>query len=366
MYCRSSIPARQLASVACRFQDRSAIAPFAAPRLLRRRFRRPNERTRPNKHAEATSTGRDHRLQRLEAVLFLAREPLTTRKLSQYANLADGTEARTLVRRLNELYDESDRAFRVERIAGGHQLLSRRKLANWIRRLGHVPKEVRLSVPAMETLSVVAYRQPVLRVDIEAIRGVSCGEILRQLMERDLVRIGGRSEELGRPYLYTTTKKFLRLFGLDTLDSLPRVETMRGSDEVASAESKVAKQTPRQTDNVPHGEESSMPVLTAPGSELEAPRDSVVDEELVIPTNASIDDDESEYDDYYDDEDDDEEDDEDDSELPLDDDDDDFEDDWEEVEDEDDDDEWDDDLDWDDDEDDDDEDEYDDSDDELD
>lgn len=92
-----------------------------------------------------------------------------------------------------------------------------------------MPEEARLSTVALETLSVVAYRQPVLKADIEAIRGVSCGEILRQLMERDLVRIGGRSEELGRPYLYTTTKRFLQQFGLRSLDDLPRAEILRAA-----------------------------------------------------------------------------------------------------------------------------------------
>jgi segregation and condensation protein B len=159
---------------------------------------------------------------RLEAVLLLAREPLNSRKLSQYANLADGTQARTLIRRLNEQYDRAGRAFRVEHVAGAYQLLTRRKLAPWLRRLAHVPAETRLSAPALETLAVIAYRQPAGRADIEAIRGVNCGEILRQLMERDLVRIGGRSHELGRPYLYATTKRFLELFGLNQIDELPR------------------------------------------------------------------------------------------------------------------------------------------------
>jgi len=163
-------------------------------------------------------------LARLEAVLFLAREPLSSRKLSQYANLADGTQARTLIRRLNAQYDALGRAFRVEQVAGGYQLLTRPKLAPWLRRLAHVPVEVRLSAPALETLAVVAYRQPVLRAEIEAIRGVNCGEILRQLMERDLIRISGRSQELGRPFLYATTKRFLQLFGLNTLEELPRAE----------------------------------------------------------------------------------------------------------------------------------------------
>jgi segregation and condensation protein B len=168
-------------------------------------------------------------LARLEAVLFLAREPLNTRKLSQYANLADGTQARTLVRRLNEQYDAAGRAFRVEQVAGGYQLLTRRKLAPWLRRLAHVPGESRFSAPALETLAVIAYRQPVPRADIEAIRGVNCGEILRQLMDRDLVRMAGRSEELGRPYLYATTKRFLELFGLNQIDEFPRSEALRTS-----------------------------------------------------------------------------------------------------------------------------------------
>jgi segregation and condensation protein B len=166
-------------------------------------------------------------LRRLEAILFLAREPLTGRKLSQYANLADATEARTLIRRLNQIYDRGGRAFRVEELAGGFQLLSRPEFATWLRRLGHVPAEVRLSAPALETLAVIAYRQPVPRADIEAIRGVNCGEILRQLMDRDLVRIAGRGDDLGRPYLYGTTKRFLQMFGLLNLDQLPRAAALR-------------------------------------------------------------------------------------------------------------------------------------------
>ena len=112
----------------------------------------------------------------------------------------------------------------MEEVAGGFQLLTRPKYAPWLRRLHSIPLEVRLSAPAMETLAVVAYRQPVLRAEIEAIRGVQCGEVLRQLIERDLVRIVGRSEELGRPLLYGTTRQFLQVFGLRHLEDLPRPE----------------------------------------------------------------------------------------------------------------------------------------------
>lgn len=170
---------------------------------------------------------RDVRLARLEAVLFVAREPVNSRKLAQLAGLADGTEARTLIRRLNRYYDEGESAFRAEEVAGGFQLLTRPQFGSWLRRVLQSSVETRFSTPALETLAVVAYRQPVLRVEIEAIRGVDCGEILRQLMERDLVRISGRSEDLGRPYLYGTTKRFLQVFGLRHLDDLPRADVLR-------------------------------------------------------------------------------------------------------------------------------------------
>ena len=173
---------------------------------------------------EGEGSSRPVRVARLEAILFLSREPLGSRKLAQLAGLADGTKARTLVRALNRRYDAEGSAFRVEEVAGGFQLLTRPKYAPWLRRLHSTPLEVRLSAPAMETLAVVAYRQPVLRAEIEAIRGVQCGEVLRQLIERDLVRIVGRSEELGRPLLYGTTRQFLQVFGLRHLEDLPRPE----------------------------------------------------------------------------------------------------------------------------------------------
>ncbi len=141
-------------------------------------------------------------------------------------------KTRTLIRRLNRLYDGSGSAFRAEEIGGGFQLMSRAKFGAWLRRLYQSPIETRLSGPALETLAIVAYRQPVLRAEVDALRGVDCSEILRQLMERNLVRISGRSSELGRPYYYGTTKRFLQVFGLRNLDDLPRAaELRRGAAE---------------------------------------------------------------------------------------------------------------------------------------
>ena len=187
----------------------------------------------PRQHLAAESLppcgeDRSNALARLEAVLFVSSQPLSTRKLAQFASLVDGTEARTLIHALNQRYHKRKTAFRVEEVAGGYQLLTRPAFAGWLRRLYQSPIQTRLSAPALETLAVVAYRQPVLRADIEAIRGVQSGEILRQLMDRNLVRITGRSTDLGRPFLYGTTKRFLQLFGLRKLDELPNIETLRG------------------------------------------------------------------------------------------------------------------------------------------
>jgi segregation and condensation protein B len=188
-----------------------------------------------NSHSKVGGEPVDRRVVSLEALLFLSRQPLTSRKLAQLANLADGTKARTLVRTLNRRYDASGSAFRVEEVAGGFQLLTRAKFAPWLRRLCAASSEIRLSPPAMETLAVVAYRQPVLRTEIEGIRGVQSGEVLRQLIERDLVRIAGRSEELGRPFLYGTTRQFLQTFGLRHLDELPRADVLRSGNTAPAA-----------------------------------------------------------------------------------------------------------------------------------
>jgi segregation and condensation protein B len=168
--------------------------------------------------------GQEAKIARLEVALFISREPISTRKLANLAKLADGTEARTLLKLLARRYEERASAMQVVEVAGGVQLLTRPAVADWIRRLHGESEEIRLSPPAMETLAVVAYRQPVVRAEIEAIRGVQCGEILRVLMERDLLRIVGRSEELGRPFLYGTTKKFLQVFGLRRLEQLPPID----------------------------------------------------------------------------------------------------------------------------------------------
>tara|TARA_B110000438_G_scaffold60181_1_gene60383 strand:- start:1737 stop:2384 length:648 start_codon:yes stop_codon:yes gene_type:complete len=195
---------------------------------INRIIRRRNSRLRQQQATVPTQLRSEEDVQSLmqitEGVIFIAREPITTTKLVQYARLHNGKEARRLIEQLNKQYDKTNSAFRIEQVAGGYQLMSRPVFSGWLKRLEHTIAPQRFSAPSIETLAVIAYRQPVMRAEIEAIRGVGCGEVIRQLLERDVVRIAGRSEELGRPYLYATTRTFLALFGLGSIDDLPAME----------------------------------------------------------------------------------------------------------------------------------------------
>ncbi|MHC4877307.1 MAG: SMC-Scp complex subunit ScpB [Planctomycetota bacterium] len=180
---------------------------------------------------EQHPTRRSARMARLEAVLLVADGALTHRKLAQFATLADTTEAKSLIARLNAAYDRDGCAFRIEQVAGGFRLMTRPQFALWLDRLHNRQARTKLSPPMMETLSIVAYRQPVTRAEIEQIRGVQTSEMLKQLMDRGLVRITGEDDSLGRPFLYGTTRQFLEEFGLGRLDDLPMADTLRRVEE---------------------------------------------------------------------------------------------------------------------------------------
>lgn len=174
---------------------------------------------------------------RVEAALFLAAGPLTLRKLAALADLPDGSAARVAVEELRHRLRRRGSALQAVEVAGGVQLLTRPQLADWLIKLHGPQEQLRLSPPALETLAVAAYRQPVLRAEIEAIRGVQCGELLRLLMDRGFLRIVGRSEELGRPILYGTTPKFLQVFGLRRLEELPPIDQTLGTAAVGASPS---------------------------------------------------------------------------------------------------------------------------------
>ncbi|MFO0978065.1 MAG: SMC-Scp complex subunit ScpB [Planctomycetaceae bacterium] len=170
---------------------------------------------------------RSTRLARLEAALLISEGAVAPKKLVQLARLIDVREVQQLVSILNESYDRTRSAFRIEQTAMGYVLMTRASLAPWLDRLHNRQAEMKLSAPMMETLTIIAYQQPVTRADVEAIRGVASAEMIRQLMDRGLVRIGGEDDSLGRPFLYETTRQFLTMFGLRRLDDMPNYATLR-------------------------------------------------------------------------------------------------------------------------------------------
>ena len=177
--------------------------------------------------AERVERGRSPKAARLEAALFISNAPQPPKKLAQFAVLTDAKEVKTLVAELNADYDQTGAAFRIERLATGYQLLTRPEFSPWLDRLHQRHSAFKLSPPALETLSVIAYRQPITRAEIDAIRGVQSVEMVKQLMERGLVRIAGEDDSLGRPFLYATSKSFLETYGLHELADLPLADRLR-------------------------------------------------------------------------------------------------------------------------------------------
>lgn len=171
---------------------------------------------------------------RIEALLLSTDKPLTDGRLAEllgHTEPGSTKDIRAAIESLNRAYEKEKRAFRIESVAGGRQMLTLPSFGPLLARLHEQRQQQRLTPAALETLAIVAYRQPILRADIEAIRGVACGEVLRGLMERRLIRIAGRAEELGRPILYGTTREFLHVFGLASLDDLPESKELRQPGE---------------------------------------------------------------------------------------------------------------------------------------
>ncbi len=203
--------------------------------------------------ANSARNARSAKMARLEAVLFVSDVALSARRITQLATLADVAEVRSLIDKLNAAYDDSASAFRIERVASGFRMLTRPEFAFWLDKLHHRQTTLKLSPPAMETLTIVAYRQPVTRADVEAIRGVQSSEILKQLMDRGLVKTAGTDDTLGRPFLYATTPRFLETFGLRSLEDLPMADRLRtpAKKSDAAKENSEADEAPEKTDDVP-------------------------------------------------------------------------------------------------------------------
>jgi segregation and condensation protein B len=160
----------------------------------------------------------------MEALLLSTHHPLTAGRLAELLDLDSTKPVRKAIKSLNEQYSSGGRAFRVEQVAGGYQILTLPEFGEALKKLHQKEADAKLTKAALESLAIIAYKQPVLRADLEAIRGCACGETIRSLMEKHLVKIAGRAEVPGRPILYGTTKRFLELFGLNSLRDLPQPE----------------------------------------------------------------------------------------------------------------------------------------------
>lgn len=163
----------------------------------------------------------------VEALLFAADAPLTALRLVELVGAGTPGRMRSAVSELNEQYDSWGVAFHIVEIANGYQMMTRPEFRPVLNKLNRQRMETRLTDATLETLAIVAYKQPIIRADIESIRGVACGEMLNRLREMGLLRIVGRAEVVGRPMLYGTTKRFLDVFGLANLDDLPPMETLK-------------------------------------------------------------------------------------------------------------------------------------------
>jgi len=160
----------------------------------------------------------------LEAVLFASDVPVTLQVLTEVLGGKNAQEVRAILAEMAESYERGERGIVLSEIAGGFQILSRKECSAWVEQMLRSRRKIRLSKPALESLAIVAYRQPITKVEIDSIRGVDSAGVLHTLLERNLVTIKGRSKGVGRPLLYSTTQEFLSYMGINELTDLPELK----------------------------------------------------------------------------------------------------------------------------------------------
>jgi len=173
----------------------------------------------------------------LETLLFITDAPLPVSRLAQLCEIKNTERLNTALTELKSAYDAEGRTLQLMQVAGGWQLATRPEYGLWVRKLYHNKMTVRLTQAALETLCIIAYKQPLTRAEIEAIRGVEVIGPLETLTQRKLVTVVGRRESIGRPILYGTTSEFLRQFGLNSLDDMPKLASFNIENMAAAAQS---------------------------------------------------------------------------------------------------------------------------------
>jgi segregation and condensation protein B len=160
----------------------------------------------------------------IEALLFASEKPLTIEQVKKVLDNLEATQIRKVFEELKADYEQSNRGVRISEIAGGFQMITATAFAPFLKKLYKERNVERLSKPALETLAIIAYKQPVTKIEIESLRNVNIDGVIKNLLDKYLVRIAGRKKAPGRPYVFGTTRKFLEYFGLKSLDELPKVE----------------------------------------------------------------------------------------------------------------------------------------------
>lgn len=160
----------------------------------------------------------------IEALLFATDKPLTIEQAKSVLDNLEPSEIRVLIEELKSEYEQEERGIRITEVAGGFQMIATPDLAQFLKKLFKVRHIERLSKPALETLAIIAYKQPVTKLEIESLRNVNVDGVISNLLDKNLIRVSGRKKAPGRPYVFSTTRQFLEYFGLKSLEELPKMQ----------------------------------------------------------------------------------------------------------------------------------------------
>ncbi len=218
----------------------------------------------------------------VEAIVFSSVEPLSSSRICEAYDGATPKMVDRAVSSLNVIYESQGHALRIRKIAGGFQYYITPRETEYVNKLFRRERKLRLTKPALETVAIIAYKQPLSKSELEQIRGVACDGVLQTLMERDLVRISGRSEAIGRPLLYSATEEFLKFFGINSFDDLPKLAEIE--EILANME---AERAARQADRAPLRDDSADEIVrVAEFSEHDRTADTTESSNFADPTES--------------------------------------------------------------------------------
>jgi segregation and condensation protein B len=193
----------------------------------------------------------------IEAMLFVSEKPLFVNEIKGALEEFDARQIKEVISELSAEYEQARRAYRIKEIAGGFQIVTDPMLSPWLKKLYKTSGADRLTGPSLETLAIIAYKEPITKAEIESVRGVNVDGVLKTLTEKNLIRITGRKETPGRPLLYATTMEFLQYFGLSSLRELPRLEEFDITEKDIELPEHLKKQEPVTEGDTHEIEESS-------------------------------------------------------------------------------------------------------------